>query len=422
MPAVPSPENASADDARTLTSAANAVAPPSDRTIDLSAGEPPRVAQPLTLRGLVLYFLGLGTWGFGGPVVLVERMRRDLQEARGWFTVAEYKEAIALAQLAPGPLAAQVAIYLGWLRAGLLGATAVGVAFIAPSFVMVLALSAIYVRFGGLSWMQGAFYGVGAAVIAIIGFSAWKLTRKTVGKDALLWGVVAVNAVATAVTEREILSLIVASGLLVLAVRGWPRRGSTAVLVVLPSWLLTGLHGTAEPGLLATIGWYFAKAGALVFGSGLAIVPFLHGGTVVDMHWLTERQFLDAVAVSMITPGPVVITVAFIGYLVAGPLGAIAAAIGVFLPAYLMVVLVAGWFQRVAQNRSLRAAVDGVTAAATGAIAGAVIVLGRRAIVDGPTLCMFAAALAVVLWVRKVPEPILLLAAGLAGVLLHGAV
>jgi chromate transporter len=287
---------------------------------------------------------------------------------------------------------------------------------------MVLALSAIYVRFGGLSWMQGAFYGVGAAVIAIIGFSAWKLTRKTVGRDALLWGVVAVNAVATAVTEREILSLIVASGLLVLAVRAWPRRGATVALVMLPSWLLTGLHGTAEPRLLASIGWYFAKAGALVFGSGLAIVPFLHGGTVVDMHWLTERQFLDAVAVSMITPGPVVITVAFIGYLVAGPLGAITAAIGVFLPAYLMVVLVAGWFQRVAQNQSLRAAVDGVTAAATGAIAGAVIVLGRRAIVDGTTLAMFLGALAVVLWKRKVPEPVLLLAAGLAGIVLHGAV
>lgn len=379
----------------------------------------PVVSPPATLRALVLYFLGLGTWGFGGPVVLVERMRRDLQESRGWFTVAEYKEGIALAQLAPGPLAAQLAIYLGWLRAGFVGATAVGVAFIAPSFVMVLALSALYVKFGGLAWMEGAFYGVGAAVIAIIGFSAWKLVRKTVGKDALLWSVVVANAVVTAVTERELLSVIVASGLLVLAVRGWPGRGATAALVVLPSWLLTGLQGTAEPGLLTTIGLYFAKAGALVFGSGLAIVPFLHGGVVRDMHWLTERQFLDAVAVSMITPGPVVITVAFIGYLVAGPLGAIAAAIGVFLPAYLIVVVVARWFQRVAQNRALRAAVDGVTAAATGAIAGAVIVLGRRAIIDAPTLVMFAAALAVVLWVRKVPEPVLLLAAGMAGILLH---
>jgi chromate transporter len=261
-------------------------------------------------------------------------------------------------------------------------------------------------------------------VIAIIGFSAWRLVRKTVGTDWLLWSVVGANAVVTALTERELISVIVASGLLVLAVRGWPRRGAgstgavTALLMIPPS-LLTGIHGTADPGLLTTIGLYFAKAGALVFGSGLAIVPFLHGGTVVDMRWLTERQFLDAVAVSMITPGPVVITVAFIGYLVAGPLGAIAAAVGVFLPAYLMVVLVARWFQRVAQNRALRAAVDGVTAAATGAIAGAVIVLGRRAIVDAPTLLMFIAALAVVLRMRKIPEPVLLLAAGVVGVLLR---
>jgi chromate transporter len=377
-------------------------------------------------RALARYFLHLGTVGFGGPVVLVERMRRDLQEARGWFTREEYSEAIALAQLAPGPLAAQVAIYLGWLRGGFVGATAVGIAFIAPSFLMVMVLSAIYVRFGGIVWMQGAFYGVGAAVIAIIGFSAWRLVRKTVGRDWLLWGVVGANAVITALTERELVSVIVASGLLVLIVRGWPRvrtrAGTAAALFVIPPGLLTGLHGTAEPALLTTIGLYFAKAGALVFGSGLAIVPFLHGGTVVDMRWLTERQFLDAVAVSMITPGPVVITVAFIGYLVAGPLGAITAAVGVFLPAYLMVVLVAGWFQRVAQNRALRAAVDGVTAAATGAIAGAVIVLGQRAIVDAPTLLMFAAALGVVLWMRKVPEPVLLLAAGLVGIVLHQSI
>ncbi len=400
----------------------DAVARPTGAAIDDLTADPLPTSQPPSLRGLVLYFLGLGTWGFGGPVVLVERMRRDLQEARGWFTVAEYKEGIALAQLAPGPLAAQLAIYLGWLRAGLVGGTLVGVAFVAPSFAMVLTLSAVYVKFGGLSWMLGAFYGVGAAVIAVIGFSAWKLMRKTVGKDLVLWLIVAVNAVLTAVTEREIVSVIVASGAFALVVRGWQRRRGALALLVIPPALLTGLHGVADPGMLVTIGWYFTKAGALVFGSGLAIVPFLHGGVVREMHWLTERQFLDAVAVSMITPGPVVITVAFIGYLVAGPLGAIAAAIGVFLPAYLIVVVVARWFQRVAQNRDLRAAVDGVTAAVTGAIAGAVFVLGRRAIVDGPTLAMFLAALAVVLWMRKVPEPVLLLAAGIAGILLHHGV
>lgn len=374
--------------------------------------------EPTRAR-LALYFLGLGTWGFGGPVVLVERMRRDLVEERAWFTEADYKEGLALAQLAPGPLAAQLAIYLGWVRSGFVGATVIGAAFVAPSFVMVLALSAAYVRFGGLPWMQGAFYGVGAAVIAIIATSAWKLVRKTVRRDALLWGIVAVNALVTAWTERELLTLIVASGVVVLAARS-SQRPVVPALVVVPAAWLTGLHGEAPPTMLAALLLYFAKAGALVFGSGLAIVPFLHGGVVREMRWLTERQFLDAVAVSMITPGPVVITVAFIGYLMAGPLGAVAAAIGVFLPAYLIVVAVAPSFRRVARNASLRAVVDGVTAAATGAIAGAVIVLGRRALTDLPTVALFLVALLVVLRVRKVPEPVLLLAAAAIGIAIRG--
>jgi chromate transporter len=372
---------------------------------------------PPTIGALSRYFLGLGTWGFGGPVVLVERMRRDLQEARSWYTLAEYREGMALAQLAPGPLAAQLSIYLGWLRGGLAGATLTGIAFILPSFLMVLALSAAYLRFGGLPWMRGAFYGVGAAVIALIVHSAWKLVRKTVGADRLLWGIVAINALVTARLETENVWLIAASGVLVLIVRaGWVRQPA-ALSIVAPAWWLTGVHGEAAPPVLAQLVAYFAKAGAIVFGSGLAIIPFLHGGTVQKMHWLTEQQFLDAVAVSMITPGPVVITVAFIGYLVAGPLGAFAAALGVFLPTYLFVVLLARWFQRAAQNQRLRAAVDGVTAAATGAIAGAAFVLGRRALIDVPTWLTFAVTLAIVLWSRrKVPEPLLILAAGVVGI------
>ncbi len=394
------------------------VAEPATRASAGSAHEGPR------LGALAAYFLGLGTWGFGGPVVLVERMRRDLQEARGWFTPAEYREGLALAQLAPGPLAAQLAMYLGWVRGGIVGATLVGVAFIAPSFLMVLALSAAYVRFGGLAWMRGAFYGVGAAVIALIAHSAWKLARKTVGRDGLLWAVALANAVVTAWTETELVWVILLSGLVVLAWRARPRPGvpgrEIAAVVAGPAWLVTGVHGRAPGHLLATITAYFAKAGAVVFGSGLAIVPYLHGGVVQELGWLSERQFLDAVAVSMITPGPVVITVAFIGYLVAGPLGAGAAALGVFLPPYLFVVLLARWYRRFAQNRQLRAAVDGVTAAATGAIAGAAFVLGRRALIDITTWVLFGIALALVLGSkRKVPEPVLILAAGIAGVTLQ---
>ena len=278
--------------------------------IDAKPGASAGATVP-AVGSLLRYFLWLGTAGFGGPIVLVERMRRDLQETRHWFTADEYKEGLALAQLAPGPLAAQLAIYLGWVRAGVLGATVVGIAFIVPSFVMVLALSAAYVRFGGLPWIQGAFYGIGAAMIAIIAHSAFRLVKRTVGVDRLLWVIVAANALLTAWTEREDVWIIVASGLFVLLWRQLAHEGTLkARAAMVPGWLLTGLHGTATPGTLVTITGYFTQAGALVFGSGLAVVPFLHGGVVQQLHWLNERQFLDAVAVSMITPGPVVITVA----------------------------------------------------------------------------------------------------------------
>jgi chromate transporter len=378
---------------------------------------PDDAVVPSSLRDFVLYFLRLGALGFGGPIALTGYMQRDLVEERRWIAKRDYVEGIALAQLAPGPLAAQLAIDLGWVRAGVLGATLAGVAFVLPSFVMVLALSALYVRFGGLAWMRAAFYGVGAAVIAIVGRSAFKLGRMTLGRDRLLWVICAVNALVTAWTESEVLLLFVASGVVALLVRAPPRFGRGEALW-LPPELVTGLHGAATPTTLWQLAGYFAEAGAVVFGSGLAIVPFLRGGVVERFHWLSDQQFLDAVAVAMITPGPVVITVAFIGYLVAGPLGATAAALGVFLPCYLLVVLPAPYYRRVARNTQVKAFVAGVTAAATGAIAGAAFVLGRRAIVDGPTLGIALVTLAALLRLRKVPEPLLILAAGLVGLTL----
>ena len=375
-------------------------------------------AEPYTLGGLVLYFLRLGTFGFGGPIALVGYMQRDLVETRRWIALKDYKEGLALAQLAPGPLAAQLAIYLGWLRYGVLGATLVAIAFVLPSFVMVLVLSAIYLAYGGIGWMQGAFYGIGAAVIAIIARSAYKLTKSTLGRDAVLWALFGVSAIVTAWTESEILWLFVLCGVVALVARGYaPKAGAAAALVPAP-WLLTGLHGPAPTDTLWTIAWYFTEAGAFVFGSGLAIVPFLRGGVVGEFGWLDERQFLDAVAVAMITPGPVVITVAFIGYLVAGPLGATVAAIAVFLPCYLLVVIPAKYFQRSVHDPRVKAFVDGVTAAAAGAIAGAAFVLGRRAIFDLPTLAIAVVALAILPRVKGSAEPILILAAGAVGVVI----
>jgi chromate transporter len=373
------------------------------------------------LPEFVGYFLWLGTVGFGGPIALAGHMQQDLVDKRGWISKEDYVEGLALAQLAPGPLAAQLAIYLGYIRAGFLGATAVGVAFVLPSFLMVLALSAAYVRFGGLPWMQGMFYGIGAAVIGIITRSAFKLTKLTLGKDKLLWGIFAVLAISTAWTSREIVWLFLLAGVVTLVVKAFPslaqtRRAASMLFTPAPALLATfGVNST-----LLSIFLYFAKAGMFVFGSGLAVVPFLYGGVVQGHHWLTDHQFVDAVAVAMITPGPVVITVAFIGYLVAGVAGATAAAVGIFLPVYLVVVLLAPSYKRWAKNPQLNAFVRGVTAAATGAIAGAVVVLARRSVYDWRTILICAVSLAV-LFRWKVPEPILIACAAVAGLLLRPA-
>ena len=373
----------------------------------------------VSLTQFVGYFLWLGTVGFGGPIALAGHMQQDLVDARGWIRKEDYLEGLALAQLAPGPLAAQLAIYLGYIRAGILGATAVGIAFVLPSFLMVLALSAAYVRFGGLPWMQGMFYGIGAAVIGIIARSAFKLTKLTLGKDKLLWGIFAVLAISTAWTSQEIIWLFLLGGIVNLLVTAFPRQWlgrSNAPLLFAPGTLaLLGTNST-----LLQIFVYFAKAGLFVFGSGLAVVPFLYGGVVQGHHWLTDHQFVDAVAVAMITPGPVVITVAFIGYLVAGVAGATAAALGIFLPVYLVVVLLAPSYKKWAKNLQLNAFVRGVTAAATGTIAGAVIVLARRSVYDLPTILICVVSLAI-LFRWKVPEPVLIACAAAAGLLLHHA-
>lgn len=373
--------------------------------------------QPPSLRDFVAYFLKLGATGFGGPIALVGYMQRDLVEDRKWVTMEDYREGLALAQLAPGPLAAQLAIYLGWVRAGVLGATLVGVAFVLPSFIMVMALSAAYLQFGGMAWMQGAFYGVGAAVIGIITRSAWKLAKGTMGKARLLWGIFAVSALATAVTETEMIWLFLLCGV-VGAIAARPPSAKVAAAFVPWPFLLTGLHGVGDLPLLGKIAVYFTEAGAFVFGSGLAIVPFLHGGVVNEFGWLNEHQFLDAVAVAMITPGPVVITVAFIGYLAAGPIGGAVAALATFLPCYLFVVGPAPYFRKYAKNPGIKGFVDGVTAAASGAIAGAAFVLGRRAIVDIPTAIIALGALAAMTFLKKAPEPVLIGIAAVLGLLL----
>lgn len=392
-------------------------------------------APSYSLRQLVSYALQLGTIGFGGPVALVGYMHRDLVERRRWISESEYKEGLTLAQLMPGPLAAQLAIYLGFVHYGVLGATLVGVAFVLPSFLMVLAIGWAYVQYGGISWMQAVFYGVGASVIGIITISTWKLTRKTIGNSLLLWLIYLASVSTTIITETENILLFLGAGFVVWALRSPMGRLRPEQPCCLLPPLLAVAPTVAQPlgKLLLEIGLFFTKAGAFVFGSGLAIVPFLYGGVVKEYGWLNDQEFLDAVAVAMITPGPVVITVGFIGYVVAGRgadfwtglAGASVAALATFLPCYLFTILPAPYFKKHGKRPGIVAFVDGVTAAAVGAIAGACVVLGRRTVFDNgwtpevPKIILLLITLGLLLRFKKLPEPIVVLGAAVAGLLIY---
>lgn len=375
-----------------------------------------------TLRELLSYFLRLGTFGFGGPIALAGYMQRDLVERRRWLSRADYLEGLAFSQLSPGPLAAQLAMYIGWLRAGFLGTTLVGIAFVLPSFTMAVVVGALYVHFGSLPWIQGMFYGIGAAVIAIIVRSTIKLVRTTVSKDRLLWIIFGALAITTAWTQSEMVWLFILSGIIAMFIRAPPARAINPPAMFFASLSPLGMHAVAGAATLSGLFFFFLKAGAFVFGSGLAIVPFLYGGVVVKFHWLTEQQFVDAVAVAMITPGPVVITAAFIGYLVKGILGAVLAAFAVFAPPYFILLLGAPYYRRFAQNLQVKAFVQGVSAAAVGAIAGAAYILARRSLIDAATLTIGVVALAALVLTKKIPEPVMILAAGVVGLILHGRV
>ncbi len=373
--------------------------------------ESPRVS----LYQLSTYFLRLGALGFGGPVALVAAMRQDLVETRGWVSEEEYKIGLALSQLAPGPLAAQLAIYLGYSQFGILGATLTGICFFLPSFFIVVLLGWAYTSFGGLPWMKAVFYGVGASVIGIIAWSAYKLSSKTLARDWLLWGIAASAALYTVLTESEAVILFLLAGILTWLLKAPPKHWGR--FIPSTSLVLLGALPNMQMTTLPSIFWFFFQAGAFVFGSGLAIVPFLYGGVVKEMAWLTDPQFVDAVAVAMITPGPVVITTAFIGFLVAGFSGASVAALATFLPAYLLTIIPAPYFKKYGRRADIAAFVDGVTAAATGAILGAVIVLGKRTLTDIPTWSLALMALLALWKIKKANEPIIVAVAALLGLL-----
>lgn len=380
-----------------------------------------RASSPPGFATFIRYFLGLGTWGFGGPIATVGYMQRDLVEKRGWLKRKDFLDGVALGQTMPGPLAAQVCMWVGYLQRGALGALGTAIPFILPSFVAVLAVAVVYVHYQGLSVVRSLFYGIAPGVMAIVVLAALKLGSLTNRRDWRLWVISAVILVVTATTGTEIALLFIGAGLLMVALDAPPRwLGSLfrmSVLLPLGSPHLL-LAATFSADTVGALGLFFLKAGAFIFGSGLAIVPFLHEGVVSQNHWLTERQFLDAVAIGLITPGPVVITATFIGYLVAGAAGAVVATVAIFTPIYLGVVVPGRWFVRYREHPRVQAFVKGATAAAAGAIGGATIVLIRGAVVDVATGAI-AVITMIVLWRFKLKEPIIVLACACAGLALH---
>src|SRR6266403_615797 len=364
---------------------------------------------------LVRYFLRLGFLGFGGPVALVGQMERELVDERKWLTKEQMRESIAICQSLPGPLAIQVGIYVSYLRGGFWGAWAGGWAFIFPNFVIVAALGALYVYLGDLQPVTAIFYGVSPAVIALILHSCYRLAKLGM-EDWLQWAIAAVCLAVTVILQAEVALLFIGAGIVGILYYGSLFRRTPPALSVTAAPILAQLAPTASGSILGKLLLFFLKAGSLTFGSGLVIVPFLEQGLVQNTGWLDERQFLVAVAMGMLSPGPVVITATFVGYVVAGFWGSVISTIGIFLPSFLLVLIVAPILIRYRSNPNVQGRVKGAYAAAIGTILGACGLLGKIAIGDWLTGLVALGSL-IVLFRWNVNNPALVAVAAIIGLI-----
>lgn len=366
-----------------------------------------------TLGDVAVYFLRLGATGFGGPVALANAIRRDLVEARGWLSEREYEAGLAIAAACPGPLAYQLGVYCGYVRFGVPGGLAVAVTFALAPFAIVLAAAMLYTHFAAAATLRAVFYGVGPVVVALIFKASWQLGKRTLRKEGLAWAIAAAAGLLTVVLERELVAVFLAAGMLGLLVyaRGAPPR-ATALVFALPPLATLG-----PPWLQLFL--FFFKSGALIFGSGLVIVPFLRTYVVDEYHWITMRAFLDAVAIGLVSPGPVVITATFVGYLVDGVRGALAATLGIFTPAVLFTLWATPVLLRHGENPRLRGFVRGVTCAVVGVLLGTAVLVARSVIGDALTTTLALVTLAALLSSRAIPEPLLVAAGGIVGLVAY---
>lgn len=380
-----------------------------------------------TLGKFVVYFLRLGALGFGGPVALANYMRRDLVEARGWLSAEEYENGLALAAACPGPLAYQLGVYCGYVRFGVMGGLAVAVAFALAPFLLVICAAALYVRFAGEWQLRALFYGIAPAVVALIVKACWNLGKRTLRRDYAAWAFATVGCLTTAIVGKELSLMFIAAGVLGMFVFGrWrtapaPAPGpapktATNALALIPA------AANFFTGTTAKLFLFFFKTGLLVFGSGLVIVPFLKAQVVDQYHWLTNRQFLDSVAIGMISPGPVVITATFVGYLMNGLRGALAATAGIFAPPVLFTVVATPVLLRYYRHPRVAGFIRGVGVTVVGVLAGTTWLVGREAIGDWFTIAIAIIALIVITVFKKLPEPYVIIACGIIGLLTYQSI
>ena len=403
---------------------------------------PPIVSTaPLSdrLRELVQLFTRLGVLGFGGPQAHIAMQNDEAVVRRQWLTQEQFSDGLAVCEMLPGPASTQMGIYLGYIRAGQLGALVAGIAFIAPAFLIVVALSWVYFRFQALPQLGAIFFGVSPVMIAVILGFCWKLGKKSIHD----WiGVAIAIAVGLAVSFGNLgpwtAFVFVLAGIVGL----WPyrpKRSGTPQPLWIPLGLMAGMPVATTSAEVLTLSsvwgleriteyfWpllgFFLKVGTFIFGGGLVIIPLLEFEVVEQLQWLTRSEFLNGVAIGQLSPGPVVLTAAFVGFKVAGILGAIIASIGIFTPSFLFIMAGAPLLLRLRRNPWVKSFLAGVRPGVLGAIAAAAIPLAQTAIVDQPAwwLSVIAGAIAIAALVAlirwKVPTWQLVLLGGVIGLL-----
>lgn len=375
----------------------------------------------------MLLFLRLGLTAFGGPAAHIAMYRDEVVTRRGWLTDAEFLDMLAATNLIPGPNSTEMTMHLGHLRAGWRGLIAGGAAFITPAFLIVLALSAVYARYGTTPAAQWLLYGIQPVVIAVIAQAIWGLSRAAI-RDWLLAGV-AVAAFGLYFAGINELILLFAGGLLVMALRNGRRLWAAGRAAGPMGLLIAGLRpaplaavaaralAEAAPVTLGTLFFTFLKIGSVLYGSGYVLVAFLQTEFVERLGWISSAQLLDAVAIGQITPGPVFTTATFIGYQVAGVAGAVVATVGIFLPGFVFVALTNPFIPRMRRSPWLGALLDGIVAASLGLMAAVTVDLARGALTD-VTTALIALAAAVLLIRFRVNSTWLILGGALVGLML----